>query len=185
MSRLTIWVLILGSCATATGQTGVPEGSLGLDGRAGLFLPVEQSEESNPPEASPYACRIQVNAKTVLVIYETPELHPTSKAEQSLKKALVKWGRFQLVDEAEAADLIIVISGYSSSKPTKTERIRENLAIFVGGSTANVDATPLWAVSEVGPALGQRPTAKLVEDFRKHLSELEKSVRESAASSRK
>jgi len=37
------------------------------------------------------------------------------------------------------------------------ERIREELAIFVGGSAPCADATPLWAVKEVGPALGQRP----------------------------
>ena len=40
----------------------------------------------------------------------------TSKAEKTLKKALVKWGRFHLVVEAEAVDLIIAISEYSSSK---------------------------------------------------------------------
>jgi hypothetical protein len=110
-------------------------------------------------------------------------LDPSSKAGQTLKKALVKWGRFHLVDDAETADLIIVISEYSSSKPTRTERISEGLAIFVGGSTPCADATPLWAVKEVGPALGQRPTGKLVEDLRKQLTKLEKSVRASAAPS--
>ncbi|PYT19782.1 MAG: hypothetical protein DMG58_35535 [Acidobacteria bacterium] len=108
-------------------------------------------------------------------------MDPTSKAEQTLKKALVKWGRFHLVDDAETADLIIVISNYSSSKPTRMERVREALAIFVGGNTPCADATPLWAVNEVGPALGQRPTGKLVEDLRKQLTKLEESGRASAA----
>ena len=107
-------------------------------------------------------------------------LDPASKAGQTLKKALVKWGRFHIVNDAKTADLIIVISEYSSSKPTRMERVSEALAIFVGGSTPCADATPLWAVKEVGPALGQRPAGKLVEDLRKQLTKLEESVRASA-----
>jgi hypothetical protein len=110
-------------------------------------------------------------------------LDPTSKAEQILKKALVKWGRFHLVDDAETADLIIVISEYSSSKPTRMERVRQVLAIFVGGNASYANVTPLWAVKAVGPALGQSPTGKLVEDLRKQLTKLEESVRASAAPS--
>jgi hypothetical protein len=121
-----------------------------------------------------------LTAETVFVVGESLALDRTSKAEQTLKKALVKWGRFHLVDNAETADLIIVISEFSSSKPTKMERIREALAIFVAGSTLCADATPLWAADEVGPALGQRPTGKLVEDLRKQITKLE-SVRASAA----
>jgi hypothetical protein len=127
------------------------------------------------------ALRIILTATKVLVVSEPSVSYPTSKAEQAFKKALVKWGRFQLVDDAETADLIIVISAYSSSKPKRTERIIENVAIFLGGSTLNVDATPLWAVNELGPALGQRPTRKLVEDLRKYLTELEESVAASSA----
>jgi hypothetical protein len=84
---------------------------------------------------------------------------------------------------AETADLIIVISEYSSSKPTRMERISEGLDIFAAGSTSCADATPLWAVREVGPALGQRPTGKLFEDLEKELAKLEKPVHASAAPS--
>ena len=181
MTRLTTWLLIVGSYASATGQTGVPEAPSSPNWQAGLFSSFEQCEKDKSPQASPPALRTLLTAKTVFVVAEPPVLNPSGKAGQTLKRALVKWGRFHLVDNAEAADLIIVISEYSSSKPTRTERISEGLAIFVGGSTTCADATPLWAVKEVGPALGQRPTGKLVEDLRKQLTKLEKSVRASAA----
>jgi len=177
MSRLTLWLLLVGSYSTATGQTGAPEASSSPNWNAGLFSSVEQCEKDRSAQASLPALRTLLTAKTVFVVSEPLVLDHTSKAEQTLKKALVKWGRFHLVDDAKTADLIIVISEYSSSKPTKMERIREALAIFVGGSTPCADATPLWAVNEVGPALGQRPTGKLVEDLRKQLTTLETSVR--------
>jgi hypothetical protein len=182
MSRLTTWLLIVGSYATATGQTAAPEASSSPNWKAGLFSSVGQCEKVKSPQASPQALRTLLTAKTVFIIGEPLVLDPTSKAEQTLKKAVVKWGRFQLVDNAETADLIIVVSEYSSSKPTRMERVSEALAIFVGGTTPCAEATPLWAVKEVGPALGQRPTAKLVEDLRKQLTKLEESVRAAAAS---
>jgi hypothetical protein len=181
MSRLTTWLLIVGSYATATGQTGVPEASCSPNWKAGLFSSVEQCEKDKSPQASPQALRTLLTAKTVFIVGEPLVFDPTSKAEQTLKKALVKWGRLHLVDDAETADLIIVISEYSSSKPTRMERVIEVLAFFVGGNTPCADATPLWAVKEVGPALGQRPTGKLVEDLRKQLTKLEESVRASTA----
>jgi hypothetical protein len=177
MSRLTTWLLIVGSYATATGQTGVPEASSSPDWNAGLFSSVEQCEKDKSPQAPP-TLRTLLTAKTVFVVGE-PLVVPTNEGVQTLKKALVKWGRFHLVDDAETADLIIVISEYSSSKPTRME---PRLAIFVGGSMPCADATPLWAVYEVGPALLERPTGKLVEDLRKQLTRLEKSVRTSGDS---
>jgi hypothetical protein len=178
MSRLTTWLLILGSYATATSQTGVPEASPSPNWKAGLFSSVDQCEKDKSPQATSPAPRTLLTAKTVFVV---GVLVPTNKSVQTLKKALVKWGRFHLVDDPETADLIMVISEYSSSKPTRMERIREALSIFAGGSTPCADETPLWAVREVGPALGQRPTRKLVEDLRRQLTKLEKSVRASAA----
>jgi hypothetical protein len=183
MSRLTTWLLIVGSYATTTGQGGVPEASCGPNWEAGLFSSVEQCDKDNSPQGSPPALQTLLAAKTVFVVADALVLDPTSKAVQTLKKALVKWGRFRLVDDAETADLIIVISEYSSSKPTRMERISEGLAIFAGGSTSCADPTPLWAVREVGPALGQRPTGKLVEDLEKELAKLERPVHASAAPS--
>jgi hypothetical protein len=181
MSRLTTWLLIVGSYGTATGQPGVSEASSSPNWKAGLSSSVEQCEKDKSPQASPPALRTLLTAKTVFVVGEQLELDRSSNAVQTLKEALVKWGRFHLVDDAETADLIIVISEYSSSKAMRMERVREAMAIFIGGSTLCADATPLWAVDEVGPALGQRPTGKLVEDLRKHLTKLEESVRASAA----
>jgi hypothetical protein len=155
---------------------GVPAASSSPDWKAGSFSSVEQREKGKSPQALAPALRTLLTATKVLVVGEPSVSYPTSKAEEAFKKALVKWGRFQLVDDAETADLIIVISEYSSSKPKRIERISENVAIFVGGSTSNVDATPLWEVKELGPALGQRPTGKLVEDLRKYVTELEESV---------
>jgi hypothetical protein len=181
MSRLTTWLLIVGCYASALGQTGVPEALSNPRWKAGLFSPVEQCEEGNSPQASFQALRTLLTAKTVFIVGESLALDPSSKAEQTLKKALVKWGRFQLVDDPETADFIIVISEYFSSKPTRIKRISEELTIFLGGSTLTAGQTPLWAVKEVGPALGQRPTGKLVEDLRKQLTKVEESVRVSAA----
>jgi hypothetical protein len=183
MTGLTTWLLIVGSYASATGQTGMPDASSSPNWQAGLFSSFQQCEKDKSSQASPSSLRTLLTAKTVFVVGEPLVLDPASKAGQTLKKALVKWGRFNVVDDAETADLIIVISEYSSSKPTRTERISEGLAIFVGGSTTCADATPLWAVKEVGPALGQRPTGRLVEDLRKQLAKLEKSVRASTAPS--
>jgi hypothetical protein len=170
-SLLTTWLLILGSCTSALGQAGVPQGP---DQNTGLLSSVEQREKGKTHQNSRQIVRILLTAKTVLVVGESFVLYPTSKTEQTFKKALAKWGRFHLVDDVETADLIIVVSGYSSSKPMRMERVREELSVFVGGSTPNIDATPLWAAKEVGPALGQRPTGKLVEDLQETLSELEK-----------
>ncbi len=183
MRRLTTWLLIAGSYATAIAHAGVPEASSGPDWQAGLFSSGEQCDKDNSPQASPTALRTLLAARTVFVVSEPLLLDPTSKAVQTLKKALLKWGRFQLVDDAETADLIIVIVEYSSSKPTRMERITEGLAIFVGGNIPCADAAPLWTANEVGPALGQRPTGKLVEDLQKQLAKLEKPVRASAAPS--
>jgi hypothetical protein len=180
MRVLTTWLLILGSHTAATGQMAVPAAS-SPDWNAGWSSFGEQWEKDKSPQPLAPALRTLLTAKTVLVVGEQPVLYPASKAEQTFKKALVKWGRFQLVDDAETADLIIVISEESSSKPKRMKRISENVAIFVGGSRSNLDTTPLWAVKELGPVLGQRPTGKLVEHLRKHVTELEKSVAASSA----
>jgi len=161
----------------------MPEASSSHNWKAELFSSVEQCEKDKSPQDSPSALPTLLAAKTVFVVGEPLVLDPTRKAEQTLKKALVKWAHFHLVDNAETADLIIVVSEYSSSKPTRTERVRETLAIFVAGSMLCADATPLWAVNEVGPALGQRPTGKLVEDLRKQLTKLEKDRASAAPSS--
>ena len=179
MRRLTTWLLIVGSYSTASGQTGVPEASSSPDWKAGLFSSVKQCEKDKSPQASPPLTTL-LTAKTVLVVGEPLALDPTGAARQTLKKALIKWGHFHIVDDADAADLIMVVSELSSSKPTRMERIREALAVFAG-STLCADATPLWVVDEIGPALGQRPTGKLVEDLRKQLAKLENSVHASAA----
>jgi hypothetical protein len=176
MGVLTTCLLILGTHTTATGQMGVPGVSSGPAWRTGSFSSVEQLEKDKYPQALSPALRALLTATKVSVVGERSVEYPASKAEQAFKKALVKWGRFQLVDDTETADLIIVISGYSSSKPKMMERISENVAIFVRGSTPDVDAAPLWEVKEIGPALGQRPTGKLVEDLRKYVSELEESI---------
>lgn len=168
----------------ATGQTGRPEKSSSSNWKAEPFSSVEQCENDKSPDASPPDLTTLLTANTVFVVSEPLALDRTNKAGQTFKKALEKWGRFHLVNDAGTADLIIVISEFSSSKPTATERIRETLAIFAAGNTPCADATPLWAVNEVGSALGQRPTGKLVEDLRKQITKLENSVRASAAPSR-
>ena len=176
MGILTTWLLILGSHTSATGQMGLPAASFSPDSKTGALSSAGQWEKDKSPQALAPALRILLTATKVLVVGEPSVSYSSSKAKQAFKKALVKWGRFQLVDDAETADLIIVISDYSSSKPTSMERIRESVAIFACGNTPDVDATPLWTIDELGPALGQRPTGKLVKDLRKYVTELEASV---------
>jgi hypothetical protein len=173
---LTTWLLILASHIHAAGQTRVPEASSNPSWEAERFSSVEEWDKAKSTEALPRSLRTLLDAKTVFVVSPSTAPDTTSKAAQTLKKELAKWGRFQLVDDAEIADLVMVVSEYSSSKPKWTERVSENLAVFEGGSTPYSDATPLWAVQKVGSALGQRPTSKLVEDLRKYITEHEKSV---------
>lgn len=164
---LTIWLLILCSYPATTWQIGATQ-ALSNSGSS-----VKQWEKNNSLQDSPQSRQIILKAKTVFVFSEPLVLYPGSKAVETLKSALAKWGRFHVVDDPGVADLIIVTSEYSSSKVTRMQRISEQVAIFQGGSTANIEATPLWAVTEVGPALGTRPTGKLVEDLRKYLTQLE------------
>ena len=171
----TTCLLILAS-HTMIGQTVAPAASSSSDWGAESSSSIEQWEKNKSPQPLAPNPRCLLTATKVFVVGEPPLAYPTNKAEVAFKKALVKWGRFQLVDDADTADLIIIISEYSSSKPKRVERISENVAIFVGGNAQTLDATPLWAVKESGPALGQRPTGKLVEDLRKYLTTLEQSV---------
>src|ERR1700751_5690604 len=90
--RLAIWLLVVGSYATATGQTGVPEASSSPNWKAGLLSSVSQCEKDKSPEASPQALRTLRTAKTVFIAGKPFMLGPTRKAEQTLKNALVRWG---------------------------------------------------------------------------------------------
>ena len=171
MSRLTRWFCVLGGLVITTGHIAVAGLPSGPDSKPDFISSSAQSERDKLPEPP----QVLLAAKTVMVVGEDLVSNPASKTEQTFKRAIIRWGHFRLVDEVERSDLIIVILEYSSSKPTRTERVSEKLVIFVGGRTPSVDAAPLWSVAEVGPALGQRPTSKLVDDLRKHLSELRKS----------
>ena len=62
-----------------------------------------------------------------------------------------------------------VVSECSSSRPTRGERGSEELTVFAGGNTRNLDNTALWALKEVGLPLDQRLTEKLMDDLRKSL----------------
>lgn len=177
MTGLATWFLVIGGYAAATGQTVVQGGSVS-EPSAGMFLSVQQSEKDEPLQRLHQGKELLLTAKTVFVIVEEPAVaFPTAKVEQALKKELIKWGRFQVVDEAAMADLIITISDYSSSKRMMMEHVRESMAVFAGGSSPAENAMPLWSIDETGPAFGsKRPTRKLVEDFRKDLTEVAKSL---------
>ena len=118
MSHWTTWVLILGSYASAAAQAVVPE-AVSPNWKTGPFSPVAQLEDDKSPQPSAQSLRTLLAAKTVSIVVEPLVQYPESKAEQALKKALIRWGRFQVVDDPESADLIILISEYSSSKPPR------------------------------------------------------------------
>lgn len=177
ITRLATCFLAIGSYAAATGQTPGQKGSASVS-NSGLLSSIQQFERDNSPRRLRQCEQTLLNAKTVFVIVAEPStLYPTAKAEQALKKALTKWGRFQLVDDAATADLIITIADYSSSKRLIMEHVRESMAVFAGGSMLDENETPLWSVDETGPAFGsKRPTRRLVEDFKKDLTEIAKSA---------
>ena len=172
---LITWFLATATSTIVAGQTQQPNQSAPA-GEARLFSSLQQE--------LPQRQQMLVIAKTVLVVVGEPSQDSSAKAEQALKKALMRWGRFQLVDDAQTADLIIVISDFSSSKRMMMDRVMESMAVFAGGTVPGENAAPLWSVDETGPALGtKRPTEKLVQDFKKDLTEFEKSVAASGPSS--
>jgi hypothetical protein len=165
-------------------KIGMPLLTTGLLIVAGTISSFGQSQKDTSRQVSPEAVRTLLAAKTVLVVgAKAPVVQTTTKAEEALKSALVKWGRFHLVDDAGKADLVLVILELASSRSATKERIIEHLAIFAGGSMPSENATPLWEVEEVGPALGvtRKPTDKLVEHLRKDLTAFEKSAPPAAA----
>ena len=173
MISLMTWLLAMASYTTAAGQAGAPERS--VPSWMGRFSSVPQSEQGRSLQGLPQREQTLLRARTVTVV--VGQDYPSARAEQALRKELIRWGRFQLVDDAATADLIIVISDDSSSKRMMMERVRECMTVFAGGSTLGEDAAPIWSVEETGPALGnKRPTQKLVQDLRKDMTELEKPV---------
>lgn len=104
MKVLARWILILG-CHAATCQAVVPEAYYNHAWKAEGFSSVEQSEQGNPTQT----LGLLLIAKTVCVLAAPSLVYSSSKAEETLKKALVKWGRFQVVDDVSRADLACLI----------------------------------------------------------------------------
>jgi len=171
---LAVWFLVGEACA-GTGRAEAGQRSV-MACNVGLVFPVQQSQNSEAPPRQNQREQMLLSAKTVfIVVDESFAADSSSKAAQALRRAVLKWGRFQVIDDAATANLIITITDVSSSKRLMLERITVHMAVFSGGEVSDENATPLWFAEETGSAFGnKRPTRKLIKDLKRELSELER-----------
>jgi hypothetical protein len=99
-----------------------------------------------------------------------------ARAREGLEKAVAKWGRFTVVNEAAGADLILVIIEGNRTSGIREGVLTERLAVFPGGS-ARTDPPLLWqSHSHDGGVRDYRPVAKTVDEFRSAIEEYEKNI---------
>lgn len=95
------------------------------------------------------------------------------RAREGLEKAIVKWGRFAVVDNPEKADLILVIVEGNRTSGIREGVLTEKLLVFREGT----DKMTLWeSSSHDGGVRDYRPVAKTVDEFRAAVEEYEKKV---------
>jgi len=85
-----------------------------------------------------------------------------------------KWGRLTIVEEANHADLVMVIIEGNRSSFWKKGELYEKLLVFPGGSAAIAESTPLWQEEVREGVVAGRPVGKLVDHLRKQIEEYEK-----------
>ena len=81
-----------------------------------------------------------LRAQTVVVVIDPhagePLTNPTLNrtAQDNVEKALMKWGRFELVMDAQTADLVVVVRKGHASGPTITNSPTDNPLVIYQGS---------------------------------------------------
>ena len=85
-----------------------------------------------------------------------------------------KWGRLTILEEANHADLVMVIIEGNRSSFWKKGELYEKLLVFPGGSAAIAESTPLWQEEVKEGVVAGRPVGKLVDHLRKQIEEYEK-----------
>jgi hypothetical protein len=123
-----------------------------------------------------------VLAKTATIVAQSGEVSQTGRwmmdpnperAANALQKALEKWGRLKLVDEAGQADLVLLIVEGNRSSLFKKGELFERLVVLPGGPGTAQDKAALWQ-EEAKEGLGGRPAGKLVDHLRKQIEDYEK-----------
>jgi hypothetical protein len=110
---------------------------------------------------------------------KTPGLIPedlasTSLAHQELTKAMQEWGRFEIVNEAAKADIVLVLLEWSEvSRWGKNLQCHNRLMAFEGGVVPTGQAMPIWQI-EGGQWGGCSAAKRTVKDFRSELEKAEK-----------
>src|SRR6266576_1275592 len=78
-----------------------------------------------------------LKAQTVLVVIQPdagePLTNPTANrtAQENVEKALMKWGRFRLVMDAQTADLVIAVRKGHAGGPTVSNSPTDNPPVIV------------------------------------------------------
>jgi len=150
-------------------------------------------DEAPPPEV--------LSAKTVYVLARIGNVgagknKPDDKrAKSQVSKALQKWGRYQVVDQPEKADLVLIVteghtgtygstyslpggnlgSGGGSGNPVNTaapDVLSDTLAIYKAGAV-DESAAPLWKGTESGDDWDW-PAERVVKKFRKAVEKASK-----------
>jgi hypothetical protein len=150
--------------------------------------PGSQPSAAKPADAEPgltlaSAQRVYLDARLGTTI--EPGLGPYSshpsgrgapnagRAREGLEKAIVKWGRFTLVDSPEKADLVLVIVEGNRTSGIREGVLTEKLLVVRGGT----DKVKLWeSRSHDGGVRDYRPVAKTVDEFRAAVEEYENKV---------
>jgi len=97
----------------------------------------------------------------------------SDRALADLKKAIMDWRRFTIVNAPEQADLILTIVEGSRNSGIRVGILTERLLVARGGSQS-VESPSLWeSISQDGGIRNYRPVANTVNEFRAAVEESE------------
>jgi TPR repeat protein len=96
-----------------------------------------------------------------------------ARAKDKVEKAIQRWGRWTLVQDPVAADLVLLIVEGNRNTFLQPGKLVEQLLVFQGGSLPAKDEVPLWQ-AKGEESISGRPGDKLVEQLRKQVEEYEK-----------
>lgn len=138
------------------------------DRQSKVELPAEENENVLlPPEI--------MNARKVAVILRIDEVsgEKSEQREKSVEKEIRKWGRFELVDKPEAADLLIVCARYLYTD-LHSMMVFQNMMIFPSGTSAFTwEGVPLWSAFAADPLIGPTSGVQEVRWLRKRMERQE------------
>jgi hypothetical protein len=110
--------------------------------------------------------------KTTVMLRIDPVAGPQGeRKERDVEKEIQKWGRFSLVGDPAAADLLIVcVRLVVMGARAKDSRTYENLLIFKGGGkTPDWNRMPLWTAMQIEGLFGPAAGTQMVRRLRKQI----------------